>query len=189
MLAMGWKLGWELSTVFSIEGYLDLNKFTYSYYGTKSQLTVAISTCDHYRNREMMCQNLWAFYRSTPLGNEDSPNFRQLLYCTTVLLIESLFEYISRLEPSIFQGPVQTNAAKWEYPPLTLVRAFFPNTDTSVADPALLKRRKEEAPNCPPLLPLTVTRTCPPPMAGGLVSSFLTAVSCWELLHQVPTPY
>jgi hypothetical protein len=50
-----------------------------------------------------MCQNLWSFYRSTPLGDEDSPNFRQLLYCTTVLLVESLYEYMRKIDPACFQ--------------------------------------------------------------------------------------
>ena len=102
MLSMGWKLGWELSTVFSIEGYvLQLKRFPGVFFKK------IIPFLRAYRNREMMCQSLWAFYRSTPLGNEDSPNFRQLLYCSTVLLIESLFEYISRLEPNTFQSSGQ----------------------------------------------------------------------------------
>ena len=54
-----------------------------------------------------MCQNLWTFYRSTPLGGEDSPNFRQLLYCTAVLLVESLFEYMKKIDPLCFQAPNQ----------------------------------------------------------------------------------
>lgn len=50
-----------------------------------------------------MCQHLWDFYRSTPLGGEESPNFRQLLYCTTVLLVESLFEYVKKMNSPFFQ--------------------------------------------------------------------------------------
>lgn len=37
---------------------------------------------------------------------------------------------------------------------------------------------------CQSLPSLTVSRSYPAALAGGLVSSFLTAVSCWELLHQ-----
>ena len=54
-----------------------------------------------------MCQNMWAFYRSTPLGNEESPNFKQLVYCATVLLFESLYEYFTRRDPAYFSTPNQ----------------------------------------------------------------------------------
>ena len=54
-----------------------------------------------------MCQNLWAFSLETPMGSEENPRFRQLLYCTTVLLVESLYECMSKLEPACFQASNQ----------------------------------------------------------------------------------
>ncbi|XP_046648740.1 integrator complex subunit 10-like [Daphnia pulicaria] len=150
MFAMGRKLGWELSSMFSIE------------------------------NRELMCQNLWAFFRSTPLGDEDSPNFRQLLYCTTVLLVESLYEYMRKIDPACFQIPNQGN--KMETTQLLLVRAFLPSVDSGLE--SALKRRKEENSASHSTLNVTVTKSCPTPTATTLLSSFLTAVSCWELLQQ-----
>ena len=57
-----------------------------------------------------MCQNLWAFSLETPMGNEENPRFRQLLYCTTVLLVESLYECMSKLEPGCFQAANQGEA-------------------------------------------------------------------------------
>lgn len=56
-----------------------------------------------------MCQNLWSFYRSTPLGGEDSPNFRQLLYCSTVLLVEALYEHMKKIDPTSLNASVQGN--------------------------------------------------------------------------------
>lgn len=47
-----------------------------------------------------------------------------------------------------------------------------------------MKLCKDEISAHQAVLPVTVTRSCPPSTAAALVSSFLTAVSCWELLHQ-----
>ena len=46
-----------------------------------------------------------------------------------------------------------------------------------------LKRRKDDS-STQSALHVTVTRSCPNATATTLLSSFLTAISCWELLHQ-----
>ncbi|KZS08021.1 Integrator 10 [Daphnia magna] len=150
MFAMGRKLGWELSSMFSIN------------------------------NRELMCQNLWSFYHSTPLGGEDSPNFRQLIYCTTVVLVESLYEYVRKINPLSFQIPNQGN--KVDYTPLLLVPAILLSRDND--QEPVLKRRKDDSSSSYSTLNVTVTKGCHVPTATTLLSSFLTAVSCWELLQQ-----
>ncbi len=66
---------------------------------------------------------------------------------------------------------------------MLLVRAFFPTVDNGPE--SALKRRKDELSTpSQSMLHVTVTRNYPTPMAASLLSSFLTAVSCWELLQQ-----
>jgi len=121
-----------------------------------------------------MCQNLWAFSLETPMGNEENPRFRQLLYCTTVLLVESLYECMSKLEPGCFQAANQ--GSKCENPGLILVVSFHSNVvkESSESGP---KRLKDES-------RLTISKNCSNSVATSLSSSFITAVNCWDLLHQ-----
>ena len=65
---------------------------------------------------------------------------------------------------------------------ILLVRAFLPSVDNGLE--SVLKRRKDENSASNSTLNVTVTKSCPTPTATTLLSSFLTAVSCWELLQQ-----
>ncbi len=65
---------------------------------------------------------------------------------------------------------------------LVLVRSFFPSAD-SPTDSSLKYRNKEEMVAAAGR-PVTVTGSISPSTASALLSSFFTAVSCWELLHQ-----
>ena len=63
---------------------------------------------------------------------------------------------------------------------LLLVRAFLPSFDNESA----VKHRKDENSTSHPTLNVTVTKSCPTQTTTTLLSNFLTAVSCWELLQQ-----
>ena len=63
---------------------------------------------------------------------------------------------------------------------LLLVRAFLPSFNNESA----VKHRKDENSTSHPTLNVTVTKSCPTQTTTTLLSNFLTAVSCWELLQQ-----
>lgn len=74
------------------------------------------------------------------------------------------------------------SGSKGESTPLLLVRSFFPNVDIGLE--SALKRRKDDSTTAQTMLHITVTKSCPGPAASSFMSSFMTAVSCWELLQQ-----
>lgn len=71
---------------------------------------------------------------------------------------------------------------KVDYTPLLLVPAILPSRDND--QEPVLKRRKDDSSSSYSTLNVTVTKGCHVPTATTLLSSFLTAVSCWELLQQ-----
>ncbi|XP_071448135.1 integrator complex subunit 10 isoform X2 [Hetaerina americana] len=117
----GIKLGWDLSGLFS-------------------------STM----NKENYWQNLYNFFRWRPLGNEDSANHKQLLYCTTTFFLHCLYEYVFMVDRANVQ-PYHHNhgagmSAAGGDTTLVLVEAFCAPEEvtSSSAEPKLKRRRTED---------------------------------------------
>ncbi|XP_067014792.1 integrator complex subunit 10 [Anabrus simplex] len=135
----GKKLGWELSSIFAQSW-----------------------------NKELFWQKLLPFRQSRVLSNEDTPNHKQLLYCTTTFFLYCLHEYMAMLDTG--GGEV----------PLVLVEAFaYPMEPDNPAEPKI-KRRKLEIDETVPLLTVAKPATGTP---VPVIHNFLMAVRCWDLLH------
>lgn len=127
-------------------------------------------------NRESYWQKVLSFCQMNKSSNVDEHVFtKQLLYCLTTLFLNSLYDYKISLCPDAPPGQIKI--------PLLMVEAFV---DASLPPPSHFtetssKRRKAEIDsNCPHL-------TIDKPGTDQVVSNFIMASNCWDLLRSTET--
>ncbi|KAK2167400.1 hypothetical protein LSH36_28g03070 [Paralvinella palmiformis] len=102
----------------------------------------------------------------------ESSQSKQVLYCTTVLLLHCLYKYACQIEPQQFAVPPPGNTASSS---VILVEAIKPDS-ISLSEPMPKKLKRE-------LTPPELTVSASISNAAELTDAFLTAVRCWQLLH------